>query len=82
MRPSFTASNMVSSPTRDAPAVMACLAMGESGGQMTQMRTEVSTAWGRRTRLRTAGPFFSVRRRIASSYFGESGGRPTSKARM
>ena len=82
MRPSLTASKIVSSPTRDAPALMACLAMGESGGHMTQMRTEVSTAWGRRTRLRTAGPFFSVRRRIARSYFGESGGRPTSKARM
>lgn len=49
---------------------------------MTQMRRELSTAWGRRTRLRTAGPFFAVRRRIARSYFEEVGERPTSKARI
>lgn len=82
IRPSLTASKTTSSPTRDAPAFIACADIGESGGQMTQMRRELSTAWGRRRRLRTAGPFFAVRRRMARSYFGDVGGRPTSKARM
>ena len=49
---------------------------------MTQMRREVSTACGSWRRLRTAGPFFAVRRRMARSYLDELGGRPTSKARM
>ena len=49
---------------------------------MTQMRIDVSTACGRRTRFRTAGPFLALRRRTARSYFDEVGERPTSKARI
>ena len=82
MRPSFTASKTVSSPTSVAPAFLAWAAAGESGGQITQMRREVSTAWGKRNRLRTAGPFFAVRNLTARSYLEEVGFLPTSKARM
>ena len=82
MRSSFMASMIWSSPTSVAPALMACAAAGESGGQITAMRREVWTGWGRRRRLRTAGPFLRVRRRMARSYLEEVGGRPTSKARI
>ncbi len=82
IRPSLTASKTVSSPTTEAPALMAAFAIAESGGQMTQIRIEVFTGWGSCIRLRIVGPFLSVRSLRCISYLEDVGGRPTSKARM
>jgi len=82
MFPAFIASKISSSPTSDAPAAMASAAILESGGQITQIRISVFTAWGSRMRLRIMGPFFIVRSRTCISYLEDVGLRPTSKARM
>lgn len=49
---------------------------------MTHILIEVSTACGRRNRLRTVGAFLIVRSFTARSYLGEVGGLPTSNALM
>lgn len=65
-----------------APEARAAVAIGEGEGQITAMRRAVLIAWGSRSRLRIAGPFFGVRSFSAMSYLEEVGGWPTSKARM
>lgn len=80
IRPSFTASKTVSSPTIEAPAFFAASAWRLSGGHITQIFKDVLTACGRRNRLRTVGPFLIVRNLIARSYLGDVGGLPTSNA--
>ena len=82
IRPAFTASNIVSSPTSEAPASFADAAADESGGHITAMRREVLTGWGSRKRFRTVGPFLRVRKRTARSYFADIGAWPTSNARI
>lgn len=47
---------------------------------MTHILNEVSTACGRRNRLRTVGPSLMVWSFTARSYLGEVGGLPTSNA--
>jgi hypothetical protein len=81
-KPSLICAKISSSPTRTAPADRASAAAFDSGSAMTQMRTSVLTGCGSRNRFRTTGPFFSVRRRTATSYLDEVGLRPTSKARI